>query len=132
MSAVKMIKTKIEDINEIACKIGKIEGVKAIYLFGSYAQGNQHNNSDIDLCVIGSFTEKEETEILMKGSDNLDISIFTKLPILIRFRVLAEGKPLIIMDKEYIQKLKSYTLREYLDFKPAINKFIMETFKCTI
>jgi predicted nucleotidyltransferase len=127
-----MEKTKFEDIGKITREIAKIKNVKAIYLFGSYAQTKQHALSDIDICVIGDLTEEEEIRVYGKGSDNLDLAIFNRIPLAIKFRVLKDGKPLIVKDEKYIQKVKFYTLRDYLDFKPAINKFIMEKLKCTI
>jgi len=121
------IVTDFKEINNIAKEIGKIKNVKAVYLFGSYATEKHHALSDIDLCVIGDLTEKEEYKILGYGSDNFDISPFNRLPISIRFRVFKEGKPLLINDKEYIRLLRIKTLRDYLDFKWIINKYIRET-----
>ncbi|GJQ57462.1 MAG: nucleotidyltransferase domain-containing protein [Candidatus Scalindua sp. AMX11] len=49
--------------------------VEAIYLFGSYAKGNVHKSSDIDLAVISpDFTNDrfEERIRLMKLSSNID------------------------------------------------------------
>jgi len=126
------IETKFEDIGKIAEEIAKIKSVKAVYLFGSYATGKNHRFSDIDLCVIGNLSEKEKYKALSPLSDNLDIVFFELLPVYIKIRVFIEGKPLIIKDREAINRLKLRTLSEYLDFKPALNKFCMETLKCTI
>jgi len=76
--------------------------------------------------------KKEKTEVYGFGSDNLDISVFDDLPVYIKFRVLREGKPLLVKDIEFLNRTKFKTLQEYLDFKPAINRFCMETLKCTI
>jgi len=126
------ITTKFENIGKIANEISKIKNVKAIYLFGSYARGKIMPLSDIDICVIGSLSEEEKYKALEHLSDNLDISFFDMLPIYIKIRVFKNGKPLVIKDKEYVNRLKLRTLQEYLDFKPAINKFCIETLKCTI
>ncbi len=126
------ILTKFENIPKIAEEIGKIKNVKAVYLFGSYATGKTHALSDIDICVIGDLTEKEKYLAMNALSDNLDISIFNELPISIRFRVFRDGKPLIVKDKDFVRKLMLKSLNEYLDFKPSINKFCMETLGCTI
>lgn len=126
------IKTKFEDIGKIAKEIAKIKNVKAVYLFGGYAKGAQHSLSDIDICIIGNLSENEKYRALSPLSDNLDIVFFDMLPITIKFRVFKEGKPLVIKDKEWINRTKLKTLAEYLDFKPALNKFCMETLGCTI
>lgn len=123
------IKTKFEDIEEIAKEIAKIKNVKAVYLFGSYATGKIHPLSDIDICVITNKKVSYKTEMKIMGyvTDNLDISIFYMLPIAIRFRVFKEGKPLIVKDREFVNLVKFKTLQEYLDFKPLINRYIWET-----
>lgn len=125
------IYTKFEDVPAIAVEIAKIKGVKAIYLFGSRATGRALPMSDVDICVI---TEKEnekvESKIIGYGTENLDVSVFRFLPIAIQYRVLKEGKELVIKDIDFISRLKLYTLRKYLDFKPAINRFCMETIGC--
>lgn len=123
-----MIKTKFQDIKKIVKEIANIKNVKAVYLFGSFASGKQRPLSDIDLCVIGDLTERDKVEIAGFSSDNLDISFFNELPIYIRFRVFKDGKPLIIKDKEFVNKIKFRTLNVYLDFKPLINKYIQKTF----
>jgi uncharacterized protein len=129
---MRKIITPFENIEKIAEEIARIKSVVAVYLFGSYATGKVHSQSDIDVCVIGNLSEEERCEALSPMSDNLDIVFFDMLPISIKFRVLKEGKPLAVKDAELINRLKFKTLREYLDFKPGINKFIFETLKCTI
>jgi hypothetical protein len=120
--------TKLEEIPEIAKEIANLNGVKAIYLFGSHAKNKTHPLSDIDICVINFDKEESLSEKLNEySSDNLDISLFSKLPLNIQIRVLREGKALIVKDEEYIKKLKFITLRRYLDFKPAIDRFCKET-----
>ena len=126
----RIIITDFKDIPKIVKEIGEIKGIKAVYLFGSYASGKFGPLSDIDLYVIGKFSEKEKTEVYGFGSDNLDISVFDDLPVYIKFRVLREGKPLLVKDIEFLNRTKFKTLQEYLDFKPAINRFCMETLKC--
>lgn len=126
----KMIKTKFKDVGAIARKIAEIKSVKAVYLFGSYASGKQHALSDIDICVLGNLTEKDENKVLGKASDNFDISVFNNLPIYIKFRVLRDGKPLIVKDKNYINNLKIVMIHAYFDFRTrVINKRIMERMK---
>lgn len=113
--------TKIEDIQKIAEDIAKSRNVKAVYLFGSQTTGKAHALSDIDICII---TDKESEDVEYPTTDNLDVSFFHLLPITIQYRVLKEGKPLVINDKNFIYELKIKTLRKYLDIKPLINKYI--------
>ncbi|MEK6893430.1 MAG: nucleotidyltransferase domain-containing protein [Nanoarchaeota archaeon] len=116
-------KIGIDEINEIANKIAKIDGVKAVYLFGSYVTGKTHKNSDIDICVIyDKNAKKAENEILSFGGGNLDIVFFWRLPLPIRFRVFKEGKVLVINDKEFVDDLKIETMNEYFDLKPFLDR----------
>jgi len=130
------IKTKIEnfeDIERIANKIAKINGVKAVYLFGSYARDETHNFSDVDLCVfLDKKNKKAELDVMGYCSDNVDISFFHRLPLAIRFRVFGEGKLLIVKDENFIMGCKKLTLGEYLDFKPHLHRMCMEKLKCMI
>lgn len=121
--------TKIEEIPEIAKEIAENKHVKAVYLFGSYASEKQHILSDIDICII---TKDDNEDVKYPATDNLDVSYFHRLPLIIQFRVLKEGKPLVVKDDNFILKLKSRVLREYIEFLPSINKFVRRTLGCTI
>ena len=121
--------TKIEEVSDIAKEIAKNKNVKAVYLFGSQVSGKVHGLSDIDLCVI---TDGRDGKFAYSAGDNVDISIFDMLPVPIQFRVLKEGKPLVIKDQDFIYNLKIKTIQEYLDIKPLINKYLFERFGCTI
>ena len=126
------ILTKIEDIKKIAKEISKIRNVKGIYLFGSHATGKANLLSDIDLCIIGNLNQKEETKVFGYSTDNLDISLFNNLPIWIKIRMFKEGKPIVVKDINFVNRIKIKTLREYLDFKYIINKYCEEILGCTI
>lgn len=121
--------TKASEISKIAREIAKDKRVKAVYLFGSQISGKAHGLSDIDICII---TDKGIENVNYPTTDNLDASFFHLLPLTIQYRVLKEGKPLVINDEEFIYKLKIKTLQKYLDIKPLINKYLMERFGCTI
>jgi len=124
---------KIGSALEIAKEIGRINGVKAVYLFGSFAKGRNHHLSDIDICIIGEKgDEKMEEDALSFFQEPLDISFFWKLPASIQFRVFKEGKALVINDKNFIDKVKIRTLRNYVDIKPLFNRYYVERFQCTI
>ena len=119
--------TKMEDIPKIVKEIAKDTNVKAVYLFGSCATGKTHTLSDIDLCIISNGKETAD----YPRTDNLDVVYFHRLPLIIQFRVLNDGKALIIKDKEFVYKLRGYISREYIDFLPAIQRFVKNTLQCT-
>lgn len=128
----KQILTKIKDLKKIVEEISKIKNVKAIYLFGSQSRNNAGPLSDIDICIIGNLTEKEKSKIYNFSSDNLDLSFFRQLPIMIQFRILKEGKELFVKDRNEINELKIKIIRNYIDFKYIINAYCKEELGCMI
>lgn len=123
------ILTNFSDIQKIAADIGKIKGVKAVYLFGSHARGKTHALSDIDVCIIGHLREKGRLDALKWASDNLDISFFDDLPLQIQFRVLKEGKLLVVNDEKNLREIGQVILREYLDYLAFIENFYRKVIK---
>jgi len=115
--------TKIEDVPKIAAEIGKIKSVKAVYLFGSHATGKSNELSDIDICIVGDLNEKERLDVLKHSYDNLDISFFEDLPLVIQFRILRDGKPLFAREDAFLRELKLRTIREYLDYSSFYRQF---------
>ncbi len=128
----RLVLTDIKSLNNIAKEMSSTKGIKAIYLFGSVARGKAGPLSDIDICVIGRLNEKEKNIILGFSSDNLDISFFEDLPVYIKFRVLKEGRPLIVKDEGFINEAKIKTARNYIDLRYVINKYSREVLGCTI
>ena len=120
--------TKAEDIYKISEEIARNKKVKAVYLFGSQVSGKLHRRSDIDICIITDGSE----DVDYPCTDNLDVSFFHLLPLAVKYRVLKEGRQIIIKDVNFLHNLKIKTLNEYLDFLPFINKYLMERFGGTI
>ncbi len=110
------------DLKHVVDEIRKEKGVDAIYLFGSAATGKQKPYSDTDICVVTGGVADEKM-ILSNSSDKIDTSIFWKLPLGARFRVVKEGKPLYIRDKRKMQRLASDTVMAYLDFRPLLLRY---------
>ncbi len=115
--------TDFADVPKIAAGIGRIKGVKAVYLFGSRANGKSGSLSDIDMCIIGSLNEKDRLKAMGHASDNLDISFFSDLPLIIKFRVLKEGKSLFCRDELFMKELKRAVFLAYLDYSVFANHF---------
>ncbi|MBO5348345.1 MAG: nucleotidyltransferase domain-containing protein [Clostridia bacterium] len=84
----------VEIIKKYINEISKKFEVKSVYLFGSYAKGTNHNDSDIDIAVI---LESEEDTIdlmveLMMLTQNIDLRIE---PHPIKNEDFEEGNPFI-------------------------------------
>jgi predicted nucleotidyltransferase len=48
-----------EPLADCLLAIGRARRVRAIYLFGSHARGEAHEQSDVDLCIIADGAEKQ-------------------------------------------------------------------------
>lgn len=113
-----------EIVETILNKLKRIRRVRAVYMFGSYATGRQLPFSDIDICVIGeALGRRERSEICALSSEKIQISIFDELPIYIKFKVFKEGVLLFQRDKTFLHRIIFSTVREYLDFRPVIERF---------
>lgn len=110
-------------------KLKKVKEIKAAYLFGSHATGKINPLSDIDICIIGKLNEEQKYGVMRDFPEKFDISFFGELPIYIKFKVFKDGKALFVKDEKLIKALKLWTLKEYLDFKPLINRGIKRIFE---
>lgn len=102
-----------------------------VYLFGSQARGKTGPLSDIDLAVLLKPASKREyfekkltllselTAVL--GRDDIDLVILNQAPVMLKYHILKEGKPLFIRDEELHINIIQKTISEYLDFKPVLN-----------
>jgi predicted nucleotidyltransferase len=115
--------TEYPELDEAIKEIKK-KDIDAIYLFGSHATGKVKPTSDIDVCIIAKKDIPKEVKeaILSNSSKKIDIVIFWDLPYAIRFRLLKEGKPLYVKDRLTLQRIKTDTLRSYLNVRPMIRR----------
>jgi len=121
----------IKELENIAKELNKIKKIDAIFLFGSYALEKSNSSSDIDICIFGNLSEGDKSHISLEFPEKYDISFFEELPIWIKTRVLKEGKPLLIKNEKALIEVAFKTMHEWEDFRPTLNKLIMERFgKC--
>ncbi|MBU1104243.1 MAG: nucleotidyltransferase domain-containing protein [Nanoarchaeota archaeon] len=125
-----MNKELTKKLNSLVKKISQLPNVSAIFLFGSNVSGKTRRDSDIDVAVLTkNSNEEEEFEIIGCGNKVFDISVFARLPLIIRFRILKEGKLLFCRDKKYLLETNLNTLKNYLDFSVFINRFYKRAIK---
>lgn len=100
---IKHSKDIIREIKIFVNKLREVLPVKEVYLYGSFAKGEIHEGSDIDLLIIGDFKERFFDRI----GKILDL---TDLPV----------EPLV------------YTVEEFEELKNSGNPFIQEVIKTGI
>lgn len=85
---------------ELKEELGKIKDkVLGILVYGSYASREATERSDIDICVVAGYKDKEKInelyrEILriMAKSKKYDIRIFELMPLWLKIEVIENGK----------------------------------------
>lgn len=103
------------------------DDVIAVFLFGSAARGEK-TARDIDVClVLGPHiplesASKKRLEYLK--SHDLDVQIFQALPIVIRRRILKEGKVLFSKDDDALYAIANTTIRSYTYFHHAYQTYL--------
>lgn len=115
---------KEEKLDYLINRISKKKFVRAIILFGSQTNGRARKDSDIDLAIVTEKTTREnELSLIGLGDDTFNISILHRLPLIIQFRVIKEGKIIFCRDKTFLHKERIKILRNYLDYAPFIKRF---------
>jgi len=114
--------TKIEELFKVVENM--LEELKAhprvigVYLFGSYTKGDTKPLSDIDIAVILKDPDpKIEADIGSMYSEKIDLVLFHKLPLHIKFEVFKDGKEIFVKDEDYLLELKLAVLKEYHEMR---------------
>lgn len=105
-------------------EIGRAHDLRFIILHGSYAKGNPHQGSDLDIAIVGrrriAFDEvlKIHGELSDVFGDNrereLDLKILHGVDPLFRYFVVRDGILLFGNSTEY-NEFKAYAFREFVD-----------------
>ena len=111
-------------------EVQRDEGVLALFLFGSYARGEEREDSDIDVCLVLQGRPDRE-EIVRKQIEylrfhQLDLHIFQALPIYIRHRILREGKLIYVRDEDRLYEMAFRTAQAFEDYKHLYRDYLEE------
>ena len=112
-----------------------VEGLAAVYLFGSYGTAYQTPLSDVDLALV--FREgavpavNEETALRGSildalGEEDVSITVLNRAPALFQFRVLATGRLLYRADARALADFIARLLTRHADFQIDYDHFVRE------
>ena len=112
------VKTWAEDQN----------GITALYLYGSQAEGHANALSDIDIAVLAD--RGFEREALWELEDKwagkwlgqLDLRVMNLASIAFRFEVITRGERIWESDLDQVAEVESITRRRYWDLKPLLDR----------
>lgn len=105
--------------------------ILALFLYGSIAREEDHEQSDVDLCLVltpASYTPQElsNKKLAYLKIFDLDIQVFQQLPIYIKTRVIKDGKVLHCKDDAALYELSFSVIREFSDFEHIYRDYLAE------
>ncbi|MGQ4895024.1 MAG: type VII toxin-antitoxin system MntA family adenylyltransferase antitoxin [Candidatus Njordarchaeia archaeon] len=115
-----------EKFNELVNKILEVGGDKVLFviLYGSRAEGYARSTSDYDIAIYYEDIKEERYKFLSKLwgkiGGNYDLRIFQDLPLVLKSKILKNGKFLYIRDFNKLFKIANAIRKEYEDFRPRL------------
>ena len=103
------------------------------YLFGSRARGRARRDSDVDVAVYVDETRARDgvwgyraaltTDLMAAlGTDDIDVVVLNRAPILLYHRVLRDGVRVLSRDLRATTTRAGRALSRYFDFLPQLDK----------
>ncbi|MCS6830340.1 MAG: nucleotidyltransferase domain-containing protein [bacterium] len=117
-------------VQRIVAEVRKYPKVVAVFLFGSWARGEQMPISDVDIAVLPDHPEKrDEGDIGSMYSPAVDLALFHRLPLRIQFQVLKKGKPLFVRDEEKLWAVTYQVMRQYHEMEWFYRRYFEEVLR---
>lgn len=113
------------DIPQAARDALRAAGVVVAYLFGSRANGRPRPDSDLDVAVLfdrpTGLLERETLAGRLQAAleREVDLTVLDDAPLVIRGRVVQEGRPIYSSDEPRRVSFEVLTRSMYLDFLPT-------------
>jgi hypothetical protein len=121
------IATLPETVQRVLAEVQQHPKVVAIFLFGSWACGEQMPISDVDIAVLlDSPDKRDEADIGSMYSPTIDLVLFHRLPVRIQFQVLKEGQPLFVRDEEKLIETTFQVMRQYHEMEWMYRRYYEE------
>jgi hypothetical protein len=121
------VATLPETVQRVIAEVQQHPKVVAIFLFGSWARGEQMPISDVDIAVLlDSPDKRDEADIGSMYSPTIDLVLFHRLPVRIQFQVLKEGQPLFVRDEEKLIETTFQVMRQYHEMEWMYRRYYEE------
>lgn len=120
-------------LNELPERLAQIDGLVALWLFGSFARGEATPISDVDLAYLpdaalqSEESEQFETRLYCVIADTLHTDEFTfanlrRAPAHLAWRVVTEGRLLVCRDEDACTSLKEWVFQRFPDGHPYLRE----------
>jgi predicted nucleotidyltransferase len=117
---------ELPDLEFLSEIFGRYPDIQAVYLFGSFAAGNVHGESDLDLAVVPrhSSIRAKKLDILADlarcGFCNVDLVFLDTDDIVLKYEAVRQNR-LVYQAEDFDRgAMYSRVVRQYLDFLPYL------------
>jgi uncharacterized protein len=106
--------------------LGAFDGVRALYLFGSFADGTARADSDIDLAIVPADESVRDrqlemlTELVRAGYDRIDLVFLSVRDTVLRYHAVRCNRPLYVAPGFSHPEYFTRALNEYWDLEPLL------------
>lgn len=115
-----------KDFKKLSSIFIKYSSIEAVYLFGSFASGKSHQESDLDLAIAHSDKQLQNyklnilSDLAAAGFCNVDLIFLDIKDIVVKYEAVRYNK--LIYHKEGFDRGAFYSkiVRQYLDFYPYL------------
>ncbi|MCB8985053.1 MAG: nucleotidyltransferase domain-containing protein [Ardenticatenaceae bacterium] len=126
--------SKRPDLSRLEAVFSRYEGVTAVYLFGSVADGKTHPGSDLDLAIVPRSSALRQqklnilTDLVRAGFDNVDLVLLDTNDITLKFEAVRRNRLIYAVPEFDHGSYFSKVIRQYFDFEPYL-KIQREAYK---
>ena len=122
-------------LEELKRALGDVPGLAAVYLYGSYGTPFQTPLSDVDVALVfrdeNEPSTAEHVELIGRVTgalheDDVSVTILNRAPLAMRHKVLADGRPLLLLDEIAHSDFVERTITRYSDFAIDEARFLEE------
>jgi len=129
MPTTKTIHTKNQQlIGYLTKALARFDNIVFAYLYGSFARGEHHRFSDIDIAIYQREYSVENYLDVLASIDidgrEIDLRILNNAPPLFRYRVIKEGILLFCKDQKLHENFVFWTLIEALELIDIIREIL--------
>ena len=114
------------DLGNLAGVFREFDGVMAVYLFGSLAEGKARPDSDLDLAVVPRDSETRAckldilTALTKLGFDSIDLVFLDTGDLFLSFQAVRHNRLVYAAPEFDHGSYFSLALRQYFDFEPYL------------
>jgi len=116
------------DIEALHIVFRNYPGVRAVYLFGSHAEGSARPDSDLDLAIVPrdrSVREKKldiVTDLIRQGIDHVDLVFLDSDDLVLQYEAVCHNHVVYQTPDFEPGTMYSHVIRRYLDFLPYLER----------